>query len=187
MSSLPLCGDGVSMTLSRNSCSSRSRKSYFVIVVRSLMTKSQRQYHRCGNHLCIRCSVKLGDVCLDSRATSLGQPVSLATRLADSPFNDPIRIMDTFAALALATDPATRSSLNRKPDRRGAPLINVDMIKMIISQAIFQVIVCLVLHFAGLAILGEENNVGNNTELSTLVFNVFVFCQICRYPSLVLF
>ena len=73
--------------------------------------------------------------------------------------------MDTFAALALATDPATRSSLDRKPDRRNAPLINVEMIKMIIVQAIYQIIVCLVLHFAGLKILNEENNATYNAEL----------------------
>lgn len=36
-------------------------------------------------------------------------------------------IMDTFAALALATDPATESLLNRKPDRKAAPLFSVDM------------------------------------------------------------
>lgn len=36
-------------------------------------------------------------------------------------------IMDTFAALALATDPATPRSLKRKPDRLTAPLISTDM------------------------------------------------------------
>jgi Ca2+-transporting ATPase len=55
--------------------------------------------------------------------------------------------MDTFAALALATDPATRKSLDRPPERKNAPLINVDMIKMIVIQAIYQVILCLVLSY----------------------------------------
>lgn len=87
-------------------------------------------------------------------------------------------IMDTFAALALATDPATESSLDRKPDRKNAPLITVEMFKMIMVQAIYQIIVCLVLHFAGLKILGLEDNDQNNTELGALVFNCFVFCQI---------
>lgn len=90
-------------------------------------------------------------------------------------------IMDTFAALALATDPATESSLERKPDKKNAPLITVEMFKMIMVQAIYQIIVCLVLHFAGLKILGLENNDQNNTELGALVFNCFVFCQICRF------
>lgn len=90
--------------------------------------------------------------------------------------------MDTFAALALATDPATRTSLDRKPDGKNAPLINTDMIKMIIVQAIYQIIVCLVLHFCGGAILNETSTVGNNADLQTLVFNTFVFCQICGPP-----
>lgn len=38
-------------------------------------------------------------------------------------------IMDTFAALALATDPADPENLKRKPDRAGAPLISCDMWK----------------------------------------------------------
>ncbi|WVN85115.1 calcium-translocating P-type ATPase, PMCA-type [Cryptococcus depauperatus CBS 7841] len=87
-------------------------------------------------------------------------------------------IMDTFAALALATDPATESSLDRKPDRKSAPLITFEMFKMILVQALYQIIVCLVLHFAGLKILGLENTNQNNTELGALVFNCFVFCQI---------
>ena len=42
-------------------------------------------------------------------------------------------IMDTFAALALATDPPTRSILDRKPDPKSAPLITLGMWKMIIG------------------------------------------------------
>jgi len=86
--------------------------------------------------------------------------------------------MDTFAALALATDPATRSSLDRKPDRLTAPLINVDMVKMIICQALYQTIVCFVLYWAGLRILGLDETIASRAELSTLIFNCFVFCQI---------
>ena len=87
-------------------------------------------------------------------------------------------IMDTFAALALATDPATPVLLDRKPDRPHSPLITVDMIKMIVVQAVYQIAVCLILHFAGLPILHLKGDVGDNAELQTLVFNSFVFCQI---------
>lgn len=93
-------------------------------------------------------------------------------------------IMDTFAALALATDPATRDSLKRKPDRKDAPLISVDMWKMIVVQAIYQIVVCLVLFFAGAKILNLPPTVNgmpshhNEYELRSLVFNCFVFCQI---------
>ncbi|RFU24941.1 hypothetical protein B7463_g11402, partial [Scytalidium lignicola] len=57
-------------------------------------------------------------------------------------------IMDTFAALALATDPPTPSILDRKPDPKSARLITLNMWKMIIGQSIYQLIVALVLNFA---------------------------------------
>jgi Ca2+-transporting ATPase len=88
--------------------------------------------------------------------------------------------MDTLAALALASAPPNRKILDRKPDRKSAPLLSSDMLKMILGQAIFQAIVCLVLHFVGLEILNEEHTDANEAELSSLVFNVFVFCQICK-------
>ncbi|KAG9052918.1 hypothetical protein FS842_009039 [Serendipita sp. 407] len=59
-------------------------------------------------------------------------------------------IMDTFAALALATDPATRRLLDRKPDRKNAPLFTIEMGKMIIGQALYQTFIVLLLHFADL-------------------------------------
>ena len=94
-------------------------------------------------------------------------------------------IMDTFAALALATDPATRESLKRKPDKKMAPLITPDMWKMIIGQSIFQVIVAFILHFVGPSIFNVYSDNAleqfyNEERLSTLVFNTFVFCQICQ-------
>lgn len=87
-------------------------------------------------------------------------------------------IMDTFAALALATDPARPVLLDRKPDRKGAPLITVEMFKMILVQAAYQIAVCLILHFVGLEILGLPHTPSNEADLRTLVFNCFVFCQI---------
>ncbi len=85
-------------------------------------------------------------------------------------------IMDTFAALALATDPPTRNILDRKPTPKAAALISLRMWKMIIGQAIFQLVVTFVLHFAGPGFLGYE--VGEGSEMSTLVFNTFVWMQI---------
>ncbi|KAI1383775.1 plasma membrane calcium-transporting ATPase [Hypoxylon trugodes] len=88
-------------------------------------------------------------------------------------------IMDTFAALALATDPPSESVLNRKPQPKSAPLITTNMWKMIIGQAIFQLAVTFVLHFAGYAILGyDSNNSDQKTQLNTIVFNTFVWMQI---------
>ena len=84
-------------------------------------------------------------------------------------------IMDSFAALALATDPPTESMLRRKPEAKTAALITVPMWKMIIGQSIFQLIVTLILHFGGPHFLNYPKD-----ERKTLVFNVFVFMQIFK-------
>lgn len=95
-------------------------------------------------------------------------------------------IMDTMAALALATDPPTRTILERKPDPKSARLISVTMWKMVIGQAIYQLTVTLVLYFAGRSILNysAQENVDfvlwqkEHRDLQTLVFNTFVWMQI---------
>ncbi|KAI1103866.1 hypothetical protein F4804DRAFT_352610 [Jackrogersella minutella] len=88
-------------------------------------------------------------------------------------------IMDTFAALALATDPPTERVLDRLPQPKSAPIITTNMWKMIIGQAIFQLVVTLVLYFAGNSILGyDPYNDTQQTELKTMVFNTFVWMQI---------
>ena len=86
-------------------------------------------------------------------------------------------IMDTMAALALATDPPSRKILNRKPDPKSAPLISVTMWKMIIGQAIYQLVVTLVLYFAGARILNYSGLL-EGRQLQTLIFNTFVWMQI---------
>jgi len=88
-------------------------------------------------------------------------------------------IMDTFAALALATDPASEALLDRKPDKKTAPLFSVEMYKQILFQSTYQIIVTLIFHFLGLQILGfSEGSTRNDTIVQTLVFNAFVFAQI---------
>ncbi|KAH6673701.1 calcium-translocating P-type ATPase [Halenospora varia] len=86
-------------------------------------------------------------------------------------------IMDTLAALALATDPPTRSILNRKPEKKSAPLITLTMWKMIIGQAIFQLVVAFILNFGGKKILSYDSK-HEQDQLRTLVFNTFVWMQI---------
>ncbi|CAN8096931.1 unnamed protein product [Discula destructiva] len=83
-------------------------------------------------------------------------------------------IMDTFAALALATDPPTEKILNRPPQGKRAPLITTNMWKMIIGQAIFQLTVTFILYFAGQQIF----TTWSEAELATVVFNTFVWMQI---------
>ncbi|RYP20147.1 hypothetical protein DL767_009513 [Monosporascus sp. MG133] len=83
-------------------------------------------------------------------------------------------IMDTLAALALATDPPQESVLYRKPEPRGSSIISITMWKMIIGQAIYQLAVTFILYYAAqqIGIAVEE------TRRDTLVFNTFVWMQI---------
>ncbi|TVY75650.1 Calcium-transporting ATPase [Lachnellula suecica] len=86
-------------------------------------------------------------------------------------------IMDTMAALALATDPPTDSILDRKPDPKSAPLITVTMWKMIIGEAIYQLVITLLLHFGAKSILSYSSQ-REIDQIPTLVFNTFVWMQI---------
>lgn len=85
-------------------------------------------------------------------------------------------IMDTLAALALATDPPTRKILERPPQPKSERLITHNMWKMILGQAVYQLAVSLVLYFAGMQIFGYGPE--RRQELDTVVFNTFVWMQI---------
>ncbi len=86
-------------------------------------------------------------------------------------------IMDTFAALALATDPPSESVLQRKPDRKAAPLITVTMWKMILGQAIYQLAVTFILYFGAQRIFSYESE-REKEQIGPFVFNTFVWMQI---------
>lgn len=57
--------------------------------------------------------------------------------------------MDTLASLALATEDPEDSLLERHPHSRDEYIISKTMLKHIIGQSIFQLIVMFVLVFAG--------------------------------------
>jgi Ca2+-transporting ATPase len=83
-------------------------------------------------------------------------------------------IMDTLAALALATDPPQDSIIDRKPEPRNANIVSITMWKMIIGQAIYQLVVTFVLYY-GAGAIGISTE---STRRDTLVFNTFVWMQI---------
>ncbi|KAJ2162930.1 plasma membrane calcium [Coemansia sp. RSA 552] len=89
-------------------------------------------------------------------------------------------IMDTFAALALATDPPTMNLLDRYPERMGSPLITFTMWKHIIGQSILQVVVCFLTLYAADDIfnLHTVESTHDMDVLRTLVFNTFAWMQI---------
>eukprot|EP00835_Amoeboradix_gromovi_P000436 NODE_15_length_42055_cov_0.634117.p14 type:complete len:276 gc:universal NODE_15_length_42055_cov_0.634117:39355-38528(-) len=84
-------------------------------------------------------------------------------------------IMDTFAALALATDKPDVKLLNRLPYKKSEPLINNTMSKMIFGQANYQFAISIFFLESGSEIFGWVENV---VLTRTLVFNVFVLLQI---------
>lgn len=89
-------------------------------------------------------------------------------------------IMDTLAALALATDKPDDLLLNRKPNGRHTPLISVSMWKMILGQSITQLIVTFVLHFCGQQIFFGKGSIIDNhqqLQLDAMTFNTFVWLQ----------
>ncbi|KAL4948410.1 hypothetical protein BDW69DRAFT_189294 [Aspergillus filifer] len=88
-------------------------------------------------------------------------------------------IMDTFAALALATDPPTVDILKRPPTPRHAPLFTVTMWKMILGQSIYKLTICFVLYFEGHRMLSlDRNDSQDMLQLDTIIFNTFVWMQI---------
>ena len=64
-------------------------------------------------------------------------------------------IMDTFASLALATEPPTEDLLNRKPHNRSEYIITRKMFKHIIMEAIMQLGIVFIIAFGGDKFLPE--------------------------------
>ncbi|XP_005883114.1 PREDICTED: plasma membrane calcium-transporting ATPase 4 isoform X1 [Myotis brandtii] len=92
-------------------------------------------------------------------------------------------IMDTFASLALATEPPTDSLLKRRPYGRNKPLISRTLMKNILGHAVYQLTIIFFLVFAGEKIFDIDS--GRNAPLHspssqhyTIVFNTFVLMQL---------
>ncbi|KAL5056737.1 hypothetical protein RYX36_028341 [Vicia faba] len=87
-------------------------------------------------------------------------------------------IMDTLGALALATEPPTDSLMNRSPVGRREPLITNIMWRNLLVQALYQVIVLLILNFGSASILRQDTMTHTLEVKNTIIFNAFVMCQI---------
>ncbi|XP_011030702.1 PREDICTED: putative calcium-transporting ATPase 13, plasma membrane-type, partial [Populus euphratica] len=82
-------------------------------------------------------------------------------------------IMDTLGALALATEQPTQELMKKTPVGRTEPLITNIMWRNLISQALYQIAILLTLQFKGEPIFGLTERVND-----TLIFNIFVLCQV---------
>ena len=93
-------------------------------------------------------------------------------------------IMDTLAALALATEPPKDSLLDRKPYSKFENLITPSMIRFIIGQAVYQILVLTIILFAGDSLFEIPSSIKNkvwtpeNGVQYTILFNTFVFMQV---------
>lgn len=111
--------------------------------------------------------------------------------LEDSPLN-PIQmlwvnlIMDSFASLALATEPPSDKLLNRKPYPKDSSIVTSTMKVNIAAQAVFQIIVLTIIIFYGDLIFDIpsdrtldhftwNDNVGYHF---TIFFHIFVLLQV---------
>jgi Ca2+-transporting ATPase len=94
-------------------------------------------------------------------------------------------IMDTMAALALATEAPTADLLKRKPYGRFEGIITPAMWRNIIGQALYQIIVLFVLMYVAHWIPALELpgvlsawTTTHHIIHTTIIFNSFVFCQL---------
>merc|ERR550539_2269907 len=96
-------------------------------------------------------------------------------------------IMDTLAALALATELPTEELLERRPYARKTYLISYSMIRFIAVHSTIQLIIMFILLFGGESFLDigsadnhedSEDLDSRNERLMTIVFNTFVWFQI---------
>ena len=81
--------------------------------------------------------------------------------------------MDIFASLGYATDHPSPDFLKRKPEPRNASIISITMWKMIICQAIYQLTVVFVVHYAGWDTFNPDTEF-EIEKLQTLVLNIYV-------------
>lgn len=92
-------------------------------------------------------------------------------------------IMDTFASLALATEPPTEDLLLRKPYGRDSPLISREMAKNILGHSVYQLIVVFLLLFKPGLFGITESGIGASLTSGpsvhfTIIFNTFVLMQL---------
>lgn len=133
---------------------------------------------RCGCYRCVhrsrRHAGETARVRMCASCDRLGVPalrLTILFLLQDSPLKAVQMlwvnlIMDTFASLALATEPPTESLLTRKPYGRNKPLISSTMTKNICGHVIYQLIIIFTLLFVGM-----------DTQKKQLHFHFWLWCR----------
>lgn len=86
-------------------------------------------------------------------------------------------IMDTLGALALATEPPTDDLMKCPPVGRKGNFITNAMWRNIFGQSLYQFVIIWYLQSSGKAAFHLDGP-DSDLVLNTLIFNVFVFCQV---------
>ncbi|KAK0600244.1 hypothetical protein LWI29_012981 [Acer saccharum] len=82
-------------------------------------------------------------------------------------------IMNTLGALAMATEHPTDDLMKQSPVGRSKPFITKIMWRNLISQAVFQITIPLILQFRGRSIFHVSE-----TVMNTMIFKTFALCQL---------
>ena len=97
-------------------------------------------------------------------------------------------IMDSFASLALATQPPTKDLLKRHPTKKNEKIITEFMWRFIIIQVLCQFVVLMVILFYGDRWLGVPSGIGHVHDWTpetgvhfTFFFSVFVYLQMFNF------
>jgi len=91
-------------------------------------------------------------------------------------------LMDSLAALALATEPPSDAVLDRAPERKSSPLITPTMWKHIVGHAALQLTVLLLLFLHPTAYAWLSVDVFRSAEHRTVIFNVFILMNVINLP-----
>ena len=82
-------------------------------------------------------------------------------------------VMDSIAAVALTATPPSDKLMSKKPGHRDQFVITFDMLRSIIPQSVYQIVVQLTMYFITPTMVDT-----NIYQLSGFMFNTFIFCQI---------
>uniref|UniRef100_A0A7N2LRX0 Calcium-transporting ATPase n=1 Tax=Quercus lobata TaxID=97700 RepID=A0A7N2LRX0_QUELO len=84
-------------------------------------------------------------------------------------------VVTLLGGLGLLTEPPSKELMEKPPLRKTEPLINMAIWRNVVIQALYQLGVLVTCQFKGQTIIGINKKVGN-----TIIFNIFVLCQVCN-------
>ena len=84
-------------------------------------------------------------------------------------------VVTLLGGLGLLTEPPSKELMEKPPLRKTEPLINMAIWRNVVIQALYQLGVLVTCQFKGQTIIGI-----NKVVSDTIIFNIFVLCQVCN-------